>query len=1444
MPSKFEGGTGSPLLNICGRARLTLLGVLACSLLVFGFLLLIKTPAQAFVSKGTSCSATTCHGASEATATISVALNGTQGTAITVSPGSTFEVDWLYTNLRNTTKYDGTNPEIAIPTGWTVTRGTSNSPSLSGWSNTWDQTCGVIAGWNTSYSTSGEFPNSPLGYAIDYNGTAWDNGNRDAAFDNGSAGDLDGVANKMGADARITVPAGATPGTYTVMVLGIGHNSSDTKAHIEQAITVTVSSGISQTITVGTPAPSSAAYNSQFTVAATASSGLPVSYSSGSTSICTNSGATFTMVSGTGTCIVQYDQAGGSGYAAAPRVTNNVTATKINQATVTVSAPASATYGQTGLSATASGGSGTGAYSYSAGSSTACTVNSSSGALTITSGTGTCDITATRAADSNYNVSATSTAASVAVNKAPLTVTAAAKSKTYGGVDPALTYTSSGFVNGDTSAIMSGSLTRAPGENVGIYSINQGTVSAGNNYTISYTGANLSINTAPLTVTAEAKSRTYGGVDPALTYTTSGFVNGDTSAIMTGNLTRVAGENVSAYAINQGTVAATSNYTIAYTGANLTINAAPLAVNAEAKSKTYGGVDPALTYTASGFVNGDTSAIMTGSLTRAAGENVGAYAINQGTVAASNYTITYTASNLTINAAPLAVNAEAKSKTYGGVDPALTYTATGFVNGDTSAIMSGSLTRAAGENVGAYAINQGTVAASNYTITYTASNLTINAAPLAVNAEAKSKTYGGTDPALTYAASGFVNGDTTAIMTGSLTRVAGENTGNYAISQGTVAATSNYTITYTAANLTINTAPLTVTAEAKSKTYGAVDPALTYNASGFVNGDTSAIMSGSLARAAGENVGAYAINQATVAATSNYTVSYTGANLTINTAPLTVTAEAKSKTYGAADPALTYNASGFVNGDTSAIMTGSLTRVAGENVGTYAVNQATVAATSNYTITYTGANLTIDPAPLTVTAEAKSKTYGGTDPALTYNASGFANGDTVAIMTGGLTRITGENVGSYAINQGTVAATSNYTVSYTGANLTIDPAPLSVTAEAKSKAYGAADPALTYTATGLVNGDTSAIMTGSLTRVAGENIGTYAINQGTVAATGNYTVSYTGANLAIDQASLTVTAEAKSKTYGGTDPALTYTATGFVNGDTIAIMSGTLTRAAGESAGNYAINQGSVAATGNYTLSYTGANLTIDTATLSVTANNQTKTQGSVNPPLTITYSGFVNGDDETSLTTQPTATTTATTESPAGPYPIIPDGGVSSNYTFNYVVGTLTVTAAGNPRVNMTVNGNGSVNSNPAGIACSNGGGSCGADFTSGQQVELTATPSWNYDFTGWSGAFTSSVTPYTVVVTSLTDVIATFTAKQLVKLPGGNYPSLQDAYSAANEGETMQLRDQMFPENLDFNRTVQVKLDGGWNDDYTAVIGSTTIDGTVTITSGGITVSNVIIQ
>ena len=84
---------------------------------------------------------------------------------------------------------------------------------------------------------------------------------------------------------------------------------------------------------------------------------------------------------------------------------------------------------------------------------------------------------------------------------------------------------------------------------------------------------------------------------------------------------------------------------------------------------------------------------------------------------------------------------------------------------------------------------------------------------------------------------------------------------------------------------------------------------------------------------------------------------------------------------------------------------------------------------SNYTITYVNGNLTVNPAPLTVTPTAKSMTYGGTVPTLTYTYTGLVPGDT-ASFTGSLatTATSSSNVGSYAITQGTLAATGNYTI--------------------------------------------------------------------------------------------------------------------------------------------------------------------------------------------------------------------------------------------------------------------------------------------------------------------------------------------------------------------------------------------------------------------------------
>ncbi|MBC8645284.1 BspA family leucine-rich repeat surface protein [Flavobacterium lindanitolerans] len=83
--------------------------------------------------------------------------------------------------------------------------------------------------------------------------------------------------------------------------------------------------------------------------------------------------------------------------------------------------------------------------------------------------------------------------------------------------------------------------------------------------------------------------------------------------------------------------------------------------------------------------------------------------------------------------------------------------------------------------------------------------------------------------------------------------------------------------------------------------------------------------------------------------------------------------------------------------------------------------------------------------------------------------------------------------------------------------LTINKAPLNVTADARSKEFGTADPVLTFTTSGLVNGDTPAVIFGTLQRAIGEAMGTYPITQGTLSAA-NYTISYTGADFTITNA--------------------------------------------------------------------------------------------------------------------------------------------------------------------------------------------------------------------------------------------------------------------------------------------------------------------------------------
>ncbi len=263
-------------------------------------------------------------------------------------------------------------------------------------------------------------------------------------------------------------------------------------------------------------------------------------------------------------------------------------------------------------------------------------------------------------------------------------------------------------------------------------------------------------------------------------------------------------------------------------------------------------------------------------------------------------------------------------------------------------------------------------------------------------------------------------------------------------------------------------------------------PSLTVSYSGFVNGDTAPRLAadGHHDGNGSQPVGSYAIT-VSGAADPDYTISYVPGTLTVTPASLTITADNQTKVYGAALPALTASYSGFVNGDTVSQPDHAADACHDGHGGqppwaAYTIT-ASGAVDPNYTISYVAGTLTVTPAALTITANDQTKVYGAALPALTASYSGFVNGDTAASLTTPPTLATtataASRVGNPIAITASGAADANYTISYVAGTLTVTPVPLTITADNKSKVYGAALPALTASYSGFVNGDTAASLT-------------------------------------------------------------------------------------------------------------------------------------------------------------------------------------------------------------------------------------------------------------------------------------------------------------------------------------------------------------------------------
>ena len=442
----------------------------------------------------------------------------------------------------------------------------------------------------------------------------------------------------------------------------------------------------------------------------------------------------------------------------------------------------------------------------------------------------------------------------------------------------------------------------------------------------------------------------------------------------------------------------------------------------------------------------------------------------------------------------------------------------------------------------------------------------------------------------------------------------------------------------------------------------------------------------------------------------DYTIVYTSAanDFTVNPAPVNV-AVSGSQTYGGSTPSFA-GADSPPSGITVSTSGLSCTKVGASTTiaSTLAAGSYTLLASScggatlsgvnaaDYAVAYTSAanDFTVTPAALTITASNGSMTYGGTVPTITPVYAGFVNSDSASSLTTKPTCSTTATssspvAGSPYVSSCGGAVDPNYSFTYFGGTVTVAAAPLTITASNGSMNYGGTVPTITPVYSGWKNGDGPASLTPAptcsttATSSSPPSPPTYPSSCGG-AVDPNYSISYVSGVVSVNKAVLTITASSGSMTYGGAPPAITPAFSGFVNGDSVSSLttaptcSTTATSSSPASPPTYP-SSCSGAVDPDYTITYVAGSVTVNKAPLTVTASNVIMTYGGSVPAVVAGYSGFVNGDSPSSLTTAPTCSTTAMSSSPASPptYPTVCSGAVDSNYTISYVPGTTTVNKA-----------------------------------------------------------------------------------------------------------------------------------------------------------------------
>jgi hypothetical protein len=619
----------------------------------------------------------------------------------------------------------------------------------------------------------------------------------------------------------------------------------------------------------------------------------------------------------------------------------------------------------------------------------------------------------------NYTLAGASGSVNITVSALALTVTnLLALDKVYDGTtNSTLDATNAGLagvLNGDDVALVtSNAVAYFADKNVGtnkpvtVTDLALGGAAAANYTLVDPTNVTANITAAELTVAGvTAASKVYDGTTNAQLNgpaTLNGEVSGDDVSLVTDSVSAAfAGPNVgtgipvnvSGYAI---TGADAGNYTLTQpSGLTADITAATLTITATANAKIYdGSTSAAATPTTSGLQGSDSVTGLTETYdTKNAGTgktlSVSAYTVNDGN-SGNNYTVsTATSTAGVISKAMLTITAAVNTKTYdGSTSASATPTTSGLQGSDSvTGLVETYDTKDAGMgktlSVSAYTVNDGN-GGNNYTVsTATSTAGVINKATLTITAAANTKTYDGAiSAAITPTTSGLQGSDSvTGLAETYDTKHAGTgktlSVSVYTVNDGNSG--NNYTVsTATSTAGVISQAPLTITAAANTKTYDcSIIASATPTVSGLQGSDS---VSGLVETYDTKNVGSsktlsvnvYTVNDGNSG--GNYTVSTVASTAgVINPAMLTVTADNKSKMCGQPNPPLTASYNGFVNSESTNVLTSPVTlattATTSSGAGTYPITASGVAA-ANYTINYVSGKLIVDP-PLQLSAACAS----------------------------------------------------------------------------------------------------------------------------------------------------------------------------------------------------------------------------------------------------------------------------------------------------------------------------------------------------------------------------------------------------------------------------------------------------------------------------------------